>query len=202
VNDPYAILGVQRDAPLKDIAAAWKRLAKEWHPDLRGDANFLGRMIQANAAYEQIVAERTGRVAPAESTERVPEQESSPRRRGKGWWLDPALRIALGPELLNALRDREDVRHVVPCETGASEAVLVITDRRVIWLRDDHVLGRVRSIPLTSITSVETRPRRRWQSGAALRIRGPGVRTTFSGLRPEVAERIREEVESLRSARS
>ena len=34
--DAYSILGVARGAPWDEITAAYRRLAKEWHPDLHG----------------------------------------------------------------------------------------------------------------------------------------------------------------------
>jgi len=198
VDDPYAILGVSRDAPLNEVAAAWRRLAKEWHPDLRGDAHALARMVTLNAAYEKIRAERSGgpqHAGRGSSTGSSPREDQSagqrpvPRdRRQPGWWLSADVRRALGPELVRALRERERAREVVRCYAGGSSALLVVTEGRLVWLLDDLVLGRVRALALASIESVR-RPRpRRWQRGAALRIRGGGVGVTFGGLEPEAAD--------------
>src|SRR5438876_6296690 len=49
--DPYAALGVGRDASPAQVARAYHRLAKELHPDLRGDATG-ERMREVNAAWE------------------------------------------------------------------------------------------------------------------------------------------------------
>ena len=49
--DPYATLGVRRDATAAQVARAYHRLAKELHPDLRGDAT-AKRMRDVNAAWE------------------------------------------------------------------------------------------------------------------------------------------------------
>ena len=48
VNDPYDILGVERDADDAAIRAAYRRLAKESHPDSGGDADafVLGQKAQ------------------------------------------------------------------------------------------------------------------------------------------------------------
>lgn len=50
-RDPYAILGVERDATPTQVAHAYRALAKELHPDLQGDAS-AERMRQVNAAWE------------------------------------------------------------------------------------------------------------------------------------------------------
>ena len=204
MDDPYAILGVSRDAPLNEVAAAWRRLAKEWHPDLRGDAHALARMVTLNAAYERIRSERSERSersgggggggAPAADPSARGEG-SAPRRpaarrggREAGWWLSADVRRALGPELIRALREREHVREVVRCHSGGSSALLVLTESRLVWLLDDLVLGRMRALELASIETV-ARPRpRRWRRGAALRIRGGRVGVTFGGLEPEAAD--------------
>jgi hypothetical protein len=49
--DPYATLGVGREASAAEIARAYHRLAKALHPDLRGEAT-AGRMREVNAAWE------------------------------------------------------------------------------------------------------------------------------------------------------
>jgi curved DNA-binding protein CbpA len=49
--DPYATLGVAREATPAQIAHAYRRLAKELHPDLGGDARG-DRMREVNAARE------------------------------------------------------------------------------------------------------------------------------------------------------
>ena len=192
MNDPYEVLGVERDASLREVSAAWRRLVKEWHPDLRGDANALGRMVQVNAAYEQILAERTGRATPAASAQEpgAPEQAAQARPRRRGWWLDPHLRHALGLELLGSLHEHEPVEHVVGCDVGGSAALLVVTDRRLLWLLDDNVLGRVRSIPFAVITGAERPPSRPWRRSAALRISRGRSRFTFSGLDEAMADRL------------
>ena len=65
-RDPYAVLGVDRDAPLAEIRAAWKAAVREAHPDLhlaRGlpeEAVRLAerRMTDINRAWEEITALR------------------------------------------------------------------------------------------------------------------------------------------------
>ena len=57
--NPYDVLGVGADASDEDIARAYNRLAKRYHPDLNpGDAAAAERMGQINRAYDDIKAMR------------------------------------------------------------------------------------------------------------------------------------------------
>jgi hypothetical protein len=194
VRDPYAILGLTREASALEVAAAYRRLAKEWHPDLRGDAAALARMAELNAAYEAIlVGQRQAGVASgAPSARETAAASAAPERarRTPGWWLPVQVRRALGPELVRALREREAVRNVVACQAAGSTALLVLTERRLLWLLDDLVLGRIRSLPLAAVERVERPPPRRWRRGAAIRVRAGAAGVTFGGLKPDVADAI------------
>ena len=65
-RDPYAVLGVDPDMPLKDIRTAWRKIVRETHPDrmlARGvpeEAVKLAeaRLIAANRAWEEISTAR------------------------------------------------------------------------------------------------------------------------------------------------
>jgi DnaJ domain len=52
-NDPYAILGVDRSATDVVIAAAYRRLARTFHPDIAGDGA-TSDMMRINAAFDRI----------------------------------------------------------------------------------------------------------------------------------------------------
>lgn len=55
IDDPYKVLGLNRDASDEEVKQAYRRLAKKYHPDLNpGDKEAARRMQEVNAAYEQI----------------------------------------------------------------------------------------------------------------------------------------------------
>ncbi len=55
VSDPYKVLGLSPDASDEEVKAAYRKLAKKYHPDLNpGNERAAARMNEINAAYEQI----------------------------------------------------------------------------------------------------------------------------------------------------
>lgn len=55
VSDPYKVLGLSPDASDEEVKAAYRKLAKKYHPDLNpGNQRAADRMNEINAAYEQI----------------------------------------------------------------------------------------------------------------------------------------------------
>lgn len=55
MTNPYRVLGVSEDASEAEIKAAYRKLAKQYHPDLNpGDAEAARKMNEINAAYDQI----------------------------------------------------------------------------------------------------------------------------------------------------
>ena len=145
-------------------------------------------MAEVNAAYDLLRA--GGFSAPPRSAQ--PARGGAPAARGRGAWLAPAVRRALGRELLEALEEGEDVHYVTPTATWASaRALLVVTDRRLLWLLDDVVMRRVDFLRFSRIASIDHHLRRPRRRVAILRVETTdGRRLTFSELRPQTAEAI------------
>jgi DnaJ domain len=181
--DPLAVLGLPPGATPEQVAATYRELAKRWHPDRNGGVAADQRMAEINAAYDLLRA--------AAWTQRHDHRPSpqAPRASPRGAWLAPAIRRALGHELLGVLEQRENVWLVTPATTWASpQALLAASDRRLLWLLDDAVNGRVQTLPFAAIETAEhvlRRPRRRV---ATLRLRTrDGRRLAFGELRPATA---------------
>ena len=196
--DPFSVLGVAPGASADEVAAAYRDLAKAWHPDRRGDAGD-DRMAEINVAYELL---RAGALQDRMSQ---PARSSAPPAagRGKGAGLSPAVRRALGPELLEALAEGEDVRLVTPASTWASpRTILALTDRRLLWLLDDAPVARVRTAPLRDIIDVAARSRRPRHKVATLQLRmTSGRRHSFAELRPHTAATIEKHVRAAREGK-
>jgi DnaJ-like protein len=193
--DPYAVLGLSPDATLEQATEAYKRHAKEWHPDVMGYEG-LARMTQLNVAYDLLRAEHRPRppgasVGPRAKVTAMADDLSSRARHGA--WLPEAIRRALGPELLSALEPDERVDIVTPAATWASPSTLLaVTDRRLLWVLDDAVSNRVRSMHFHDVQHAEHGPMWPRRSRAQLRVqpRYGRRRWTFSDLRPATADAI------------
>ena len=177
-----------RSASDAEVAAAYRELAKEWHPDRRGDDG-AARMAEINVAYELL---RAG--AQHDRRSRPARRRCAARAPGG---LSDAVRRALGPELLEALAAGEHVRLVTPASTWASpRTILAVTDRRLLWLLDDAPVARVRTRALRDVAEV-ARARRGARGGGSPRSScglTNGRRHAFAELRPHTAATIERHV--------
>jgi curved DNA-binding protein CbpA len=53
IGDPYAILGIGRDADDEAISSAYRNLARQYHPDIAGE-RATARVMRINAAFDAI----------------------------------------------------------------------------------------------------------------------------------------------------
>src|SRR6185312_14510493 len=175
--DPFAALELPPGASPQEIAAAYRRLAKQWHPDHGGGAAAAARMAEINVAYDVLRAGawQRGEKA-AEPDDTVTRVARTPGLAGA--WLAQPLRRALGRELLIALEEGEAVTLVTPAATWASpRTLLAVTDRRLLWLLDDAPTHRVRTLAYGAITGIEHKVRRPLRRVAVLRVQTRSGRT-------------------------
>jgi hypothetical protein len=192
--DPHAVLGLQPGATPAQVSAAYRELAKRWHPDRGGGREAERRMAEINGAYHLLRA--------AAWIQRH-EHDPAPRPAGaRGHWLAPVIRRALGHELLGALDPGENVWLVTPATTWASpQALLAASDRRLLWLLDDAVTGRVQTLAFASIEAVDHALRRPRRRVATLRVRArDGRRVVFGDLRPATAAALARRIADTRAA--
>jgi hypothetical protein len=187
--DPFAALELPPGATPEEIAAAYRRLAKRWHPDRGGGAVAAARMAEINVAYDLL---RSGAWQRREGLQEAAVERVPTPRGIAGAWLAEPLRRALGRELLVALEPEEDVALVTPAATWASpRTLLAVTDRRLLWLLDDAPTHRVRSLRYAAVAEVRHRLRRPMRRVAVLRVRTTSGRVhVFSELRPATAAAI------------
>jgi hypothetical protein len=197
--DPFAVLGVAPNASAEEVAAAYRNLAKRWHPDRADGPHAARRMAEINAAYDLLRSERwlsrRGRSDPPATP-----TATGARRRRSGAWLTEPLRRALGRELLGALEEDEAVAMVTPASTWASpQTLLAVTDRRLLWLLDDAPTHRVRALRFRDVAAVEERAGRPLRRSATLKVRtSAGRKLTFADLRPATAAAIARHVAAAR----
>ena len=85
-SDPYAVLGIPRDASDQQVQRAYRRLAKRYHPDLHPDAQTSQQMRRVNQAWETLSS--PGRRARYDAESALPKSATS------GHWSAPARRSA------------------------------------------------------------------------------------------------------------
>ena len=199
--DPFTALDLPPGATAEEIAAAYRRLAKRWHPDHGGGTAAAARMAEINVAYDVLRAGAWQRPDASGSPEPAVTRVAATRGLAGGWLEEP-LRRALGRELLVALDEGEAVALVTPAATWASpRTLLAVTDRRLLWLLDDVPTHRVRALPYTAIAEIDHRLRRPRRKVAVLRVKAKDRRThSFSELRPATAAAITGHVAAARVA--
>jgi hypothetical protein len=98
--DPYAVLGIPRDASGQQVQRAYRRLAKRYHPDLNPGAGTSQQMRRINRAWETLSSPASRAQYDAGSARSKPagfDHWSGPARhpgpRGQAWntaWGSPS----------------------------------------------------------------------------------------------------------------
>jgi curved DNA-binding protein CbpA len=85
-SDPYAVLGIPRNATDREVQRAYRRLAKRYHPDLHPAAETSHQMRRINQAWQILASPRSRARYDA---------ESAPSRSARfGHWSAPSRRSA------------------------------------------------------------------------------------------------------------
>ncbi|HEX5925193.1 MAG TPA: DnaJ domain-containing protein [Baekduia sp.] len=190
--DPHAVLGLDPGASPDEVQRAYRGLAKRFHPDRAGEA--AGElMISINAAHDLLLGRLEEEHGDANGAAVTPETEPDQPVEIVGDWLAPAVRRVLARELLAALEPGEQIDEVVLTATTDSHDVqLAVTDRRLLWLRDDAIMGRVRYLRHRDVAGVEERPAGRLRRHGRLRVQpaSGGRPLRFFELAPDVLARL------------
>jgi len=147
--DPYATLGVGREATLAQIAHAYRRLAKELHPDLGGEPRG-GLMRELNAAWEILsdpakrAAWDRGQGVVAVGTHRTPAVPGTRPVHNQRWAEWPADRPGRpGAAYPSRPRPAERRRSDSPWLAGAVGAAIVVV---VLFVAGLFSLGGTRNL--------------------------------------------------------
>ena len=63
-RDPYSVLGVSPTATDDEIKKAYRKLAKQYHPDIHPDRDYAEKkMAEINTAYDAVLNRRQGKTA-------------------------------------------------------------------------------------------------------------------------------------------
>ena len=110
MKDYYGILGVSEQAAEKDIKAAYRKLAKLYHPDVvKDDADKTQRMYEIQEAYQCLGDEESRKKYDrARMERRAGGQQTGNKRSEKNEQREDATRGTL-------LRERLSLRHGVRC---------------------------------------------------------------------------------------
>jgi DnaJ-class molecular chaperone len=193
-KDYYAVLGVDRDAPEKEIKSAYRRLARKHHPDVNpGDKNSETLFKEINAAHDVLgdPEKRKKYDKYGDNWEHADEIERMQRQRGSG---GPGFRYTttagpdLGPDFDigdifggifggNGRRGRRTEQPPPPMEYPVEVTLEEASQgtKRVIMVAGDH--GDSRRLEVTIPPGVD--------NGSRVRMAGEG-HTTFSGRRGDL----------------
>lgn len=125
-RDPYEVLGVSRGASEDEIKQAYRRLAKQYHPDLHpGDAACAKKMNEINEAYDLLKIRRHIRhIANSSSKAPISRHTASSSRRISSRTSSITIRSASGPrrQALRTGRTRTSTTTATPTPISPAAA--------------------------------------------------------------------------------
>ena len=105
MSSPYDLLGVQRDADLNEIKRAYRRLAKELHPDVNvGDDVATERFKRITAAYN-LLADKHKRAELDQNVFSEPQDEKAQPWQKGGAWFDFEIDESTGERTIDLFGD-------------------------------------------------------------------------------------------------
>jgi len=181
LDDPYKVLGVPRDATVDDIRSAYRKLAKQHHPDLNpGNAKAEDRFKAVSAANEMLSdpekrarfdrgeidaagQEQAGQPSYSDYAERESGRSYRPDSPQSGAWSDEDLRDMFG-SMFNGRRQPGDDRR----SRGQDERYTL----RAAFV--DAVCGANRRLTLPDGRILDVKIPPGLTDGQVLRLRGQG----------------------------
>lgn len=125
-RDPYEVLGVSRGASEDEIKQAYRRLAKQYHPDLHpGDAACAKKMNEINEAYDLLkIRRRIRHIANSSSKAPISRHTASSSRRISSRTSSITIRSASGPrrQALRTVRTRTSTTTATPTPISPAAA--------------------------------------------------------------------------------
>lgn len=113
MKDPFSILGVSRGSSEADVKAAYKKLAKKYHPDINKDPGAEDKFKEASAAYQSIMDGTADRKTPpdfAKTQNDIFEHFRKQAEKARRTSVNPHLEIEIQIEFLDACYGAE--KHV------------------------------------------------------------------------------------------
>ncbi len=92
--NPYAILGVSKDAGEDEIKKAYRKLAKKYHPDVNRNNPAAGQKFKEVGEAYRILSDKKARRSYDEAAQETAAAADEPRRQSAGVPADGAFDIA------------------------------------------------------------------------------------------------------------
>jgi DnaJ-class molecular chaperone len=102
----YDTLNLTPEASIQDIKVAYRRLAKEYHPDSGNTGGDAARFLAVNEAYKALLNQHGPRVTPPPQREQTVNRPQPEREPEPAWRFEGVAEN--GPDTIYIIRVRED----------------------------------------------------------------------------------------------